>query len=58
VPDGVFWDPDSDAAFLAALRRGLDSRIPIQTYEQHVNDPAFGTQVAELFIQLINQEQN
>jgi uncharacterized protein (UPF0261 family) len=58
VPDGVFWDPDSDAAFLATLRRGLDSRIPIQTYEQHVNDPAFGTQVAELFIQLINQEQN
>jgi uncharacterized protein (UPF0261 family) len=58
VPGGVFWDPDSDAAFLAALRHDLDSRIPIQTYDQHVNDPAFGTQVAELFIQLINQEQN
>lgn len=56
VPGGVFWDVEADAAFLEALRRGLDSRIPIHTYEQHVNDPAFGRQVADLFLQLLNQE--
>jgi uncharacterized protein (UPF0261 family) len=56
VPGGVFWDEDADAAFLDSLRGSLDSRIPIHTYEEHVNDPAFGTRVADLFIQLLNQE--
>lgn len=56
VPGGVFWDVEADAAFLESLRRGLDSGIPIHTYEQHVNDPAFGRQVADLFLQLLNQE--
>lgn len=57
VPGGAFWDPESDAAFLEALRAGLDPIIPILTYDQHVNDPAFGVQVAQRFIQLLEQEQ-
>lgn len=58
VPDGPFWDPESDAAFLETLRDGLGSRFPIHTFDQHVNDPAFGRQVADLFVQLLNQELN
>jgi uncharacterized protein (UPF0261 family) len=58
VPGGPFWDPESDAGFLAALRAGLDPAVPVHTYEQHVNDPAFGTRVAEHFIELLNQEQS
>ena len=56
VPDGVFWDIESDAAFLASMTAGLDSSTPIETYPMHVNDPAFGTQVADHFIELINHE--
>jgi uncharacterized protein (UPF0261 family) len=56
VPDGVFWDVESDAAFLESMTAGLDSSTPIETYPMHVNDPAFGTQVADHFIELINHE--
>jgi uncharacterized protein (UPF0261 family) len=55
VPGGVFWDEQSDRAFLETLRRELDSRVPIDTFEYHVNDPAFGVQVADLFVQLVKQ---
>jgi uncharacterized protein (UPF0261 family) len=54
VPDGVFWNPESDAAFLATLKGELRSDFPIHTYERHVNDPAFGVEVAELFIEMMD----
>jgi uncharacterized protein (UPF0261 family) len=50
---GVFWDPDADAAFMAALHTDLRSDIPIIEYPRHVNDPAFGVEVAELFLEMI-----
>ena len=53
VPGGPFWDTESDAAFLRELRSRLPDRIPVQTYDQHVNDPAFGVAVADLFVQLL-----
>lgn len=56
VPGGPFWDPDTDSAFLDALRGVVGSRFPIHTYELHVNDPRCGEQVADLFIQLASRE--
>ena len=56
VPDGPFWNPESDAAFLRALRNGLPERIPVETLDLHVNDPAFGVAVADRFAQLLDQE--
>jgi uncharacterized protein (UPF0261 family) len=56
VPGGPFWDPDTDTAFLEALRAELPATIPVRTYELHVNEPEFGVNVADLFIQLIDQE--
>jgi uncharacterized protein (UPF0261 family) len=53
VPDGPFWDPEADAAFYESLRTDLRNDIPIYTYPCHVNDPAFGVQVADLFHQLM-----
>ena len=53
VPDGAFWDPPADAAFLTALRQEIRPDIPVLTYERHVNDPDFGREVAELFIQMM-----
>lgn len=57
VPDGPFWNPGSDAAFLRALRAGLPGTIPVETLDLHVNDPAFGVAVADRFAQLLDQEQ-
>lgn len=53
-PDGVFWDPEADAAFMAELRAGLRPDIPVLEYRRHVNDPDFGTEVAELFLEMVN----
>jgi len=55
VPGGVFWDPDADAAFLETLRAGLRTDIPVLTYERHVNDPEFGRQIADVFIELMQK---
>mgnify|MGYP000021928395 CR=1 FL=1 len=54
VPGGVFWNPEADAAFLETLRSEIRKDIPIYTYERHVNDPAFGVEVADLFIKLMS----
>ena len=56
VPGGPFWNPEADAAFLETLRGGIRKDIPILTYERHVNDPKFGIEVADLFIDLMSKE--
>lgn len=53
-PDGVFWDAEADAAFMAELKAHLRPDIPILEFERHVNAPEFGIEVAELFLELIN----
>lgn len=54
-PGGVFWNPEADAAFLAAVRADIRPDIPILTFERHVNDPVFGVEVAEVFIAMMAQ---
>ncbi len=56
VPGGPFWNPKADRAFLDTLKQNLKRDIPVYTYERHVNDPEFGKEVADLFIQLMNKE--
>ena len=56
TPDGPFWAPEADAAFLETLRAELRPDFPIKTYERHVNDPAFGEEVANLFIELVENQ--
>jgi uncharacterized protein (UPF0261 family) len=53
VPGGAFYDPDADAAFLAALRADLRGDIPLRLVEAHVNDVAFGQAAAAAFLELI-----
>jgi len=55
VPDGPFWNPEADAAFLQTLRSELRSDFEILTFEHHVNDPAFGVEVAGLFVDVMKQ---
>lgn len=56
VPDGPFWNPPADAAFLDTLQSEIQPGTQILTYERHVNDPQFGLEVADLFINLMNEE--
>lgn len=56
VPDGPFWDPAADADFLNTVKAEIREDIPILTYKQHVNDPEFGREVAELFLSLMVKE--
>jgi uncharacterized protein (UPF0261 family) len=58
VPDGPFWDPAADAAFLATLREEIRDGIPIKTFDRHVNDPQFGLEVADIFINLMKEERS
>ena len=56
VPDGVFWNPESDKAFLDTLRTEMGKSrpdVPISAHAYHVNDPTFGVIVAERFLELI-----
>ena len=52
-PGGVFWNPEADAAFLSVVRDEIRPGIPVLTFERHVNDPVFGVEVAELFIEMM-----
>ncbi len=54
TPDGPFWDPEADRAFLDCLRSRLRPDIPLRTYECHVNDPDFGRTAADLFVELMD----
>jgi uncharacterized protein (UPF0261 family) len=58
IPDGPFWAPSADAAFLATLQAEIRDGIPIKTFERHVNDPQFGQEVADLFINLMSKERS
>lgn len=58
TPGGTFWDPEADAAFLAALRAGMRPDVPITTHDMHVNDPEFGNTVADLFLDLIQEDRS
>jgi uncharacterized protein (UPF0261 family) len=52
VPDGVFWDPDADAGFLAELRHRLRPGIPLHTRDCHINAPEFAAAVVDEFLTL------
>ncbi|AYF97316.1 Tm-1-like ATP-binding domain-containing protein [Protaetiibacter intestinalis] len=53
TPDGVFWDPEGDALYLAAIREHLRPDIPVETVELHINDPELGRLAAERFLALV-----
>ncbi len=55
VPGGPFWDPEADAAFVATLRSEIRPDIPVHTFDRHVNDAAFGREVADLFVTMMEE---
>ena len=55
-PGDVFWNPDADAGFLAALRSALRPDIPVTAHEAHINDPEFARVVADTFLTLLSNK--
>ena len=56
VPDGPFWDPPADAAFRLELAEHLRPDLQVTSSDRHVNDPEFGEEVAEIFIEMMREE--
>jgi uncharacterized protein (UPF0261 family) len=53
VPGGAFWNPEADADFLKTLKSEIRDDISVHAYERHVNDPDFGVEAANLFINMM-----
>jgi uncharacterized protein (UPF0261 family) len=49
-PGQPFWDPDADAALLAALRRNLRGDVPLVVLDVSINDPSFAKACAEALL--------
>lgn len=48
------YDPEADRAFIDALKRTVDERIPIIELDCHINDDEFAAQVERTFDELIS----
>jgi uncharacterized protein (UPF0261 family) len=57
VPGEVFWNPEADADFLKTVKSQIREDIPVYAYELHVNAPEFGVEVAQLFINLMENHE-
>lgn len=51
--DGIYWDPERDAAFVRALEENLRKDIEVLKVDSHINDEDFAKVVAEKFVQLV-----
>lgn len=52
-PDGPFWDPDADLAFLNALEQSVSPRIAVDALEAHINDVRFVDHVLDVLTQFL-----
>ena len=48
-----FYDPQADAAFVAALKQDLPKNIRVVERDTHIEDPAFAVEAAQMLIEII-----
>jgi uncharacterized protein (UPF0261 family) len=51
----VFFDPEADRAFVAALYQALEDRVPVVELDAHVNDPSFADAAVEHLVRLMDR---
>lgn len=51
-PDGTFYDPDANLAYVKALRHHAEPRIEIITAPFHINEPSFAALAAQTLLAL------
>jgi uncharacterized protein (UPF0261 family) len=52
-----FYDPESDAAFVAALKANLPPSVRVIECDTHIEDPVFASDAAHRLIELIEKHQ-
>lgn len=52
-PGERFWNPDADAAFVAALRADLRPDIPVEALDANINDAAFAERAVALMLGML-----
>ena len=52
------FSPEADRAFVKALKEKLNSNIPVNEVNLHLNTPEFGKEAVELFHQIFTQKKN
>jgi uncharacterized protein (UPF0261 family) len=57
VPGGPLNDPESDAAFLAALRRHLPKNVDLVVRDCGAEDPAFVDEAVDRLLALVESEE-
>lgn len=54
---GLFYDPQADGRFMAALKRNLDAKVRVIEVDAHINDEAFASRACELLEEMIKESQ-
>ena len=52
---GGHWDPEANELFFKVLKKNLDSRIPYDELDMHINSPEFIDVVTEEFIRMLEK---
>jgi uncharacterized protein (UPF0261 family) len=52
----IFWWPEADRAFVTALEKNLDDRIPIEKVDCHINDELFAQKAVERLLFMMAQK--
>ncbi len=55
LPDGLFWWPEANQAFVEGLKSKLNPDIPVILADKDVNDPEFSGQVAQTLLDMLSQ---
>jgi len=51
----ALYDPAADASFTFALKKRLNSDIPVKEVNLHLNTPEFGKEAVNLFDEIFQQ---
>jgi uncharacterized protein (UPF0261 family) len=52
-PDGPFWDPEADAAFVAALQEAISPSVEVECLDAHINDVGFADRAVDVLVLLL-----
>jgi uncharacterized protein (UPF0261 family) len=52
-PDGPFWDPEADLAFVTALQETISPTIEVECVDAHINDVQFVDRVLDVLLNLL-----
>jgi uncharacterized protein (UPF0261 family) len=54
-PGGAFWDPEADRACFEAIKRNLNTGIPLIELENNINHPEFADRAAETLLDMLGK---